>query len=69
VGDRWMGIGTALLRVPPGRAREAGVIRFTVTIHAENLVIRRLLEKVIGPHETNLAAGAGAGGGSTVSLR
>ncbi len=54
VGDRWMriGLGTALLTALAARAREAGVIRFTGLIHADNTAIKRLLEKVAGSYET-----------------
>ena len=61
VGDRWMriGLGTALLTALVERAREAGVVRFTGLIHADNVAIRRLIAKVAGPYETKLA-GQGA---------
>ena len=54
VGDRWMrtGLGTALLGALVARARSAGIRRFTGLIHADNLAIRRLVEKVVGPYET-----------------
>lgn len=54
VGDQWMGIGlgTALLSALAGRAREAGIIRFTGVISAENQAIRALVRKVLGPYET-----------------
>ena len=54
VGDRWMGIGlgTALLGALVRRARRAGIVRFTGLIHSENVAIRRLVEKVVGPYET-----------------
>ena len=54
VGDRWMGIGlgTALLGALVLRAREAGIVRFTGLIHSDNMAIRRLVEKVVGPYET-----------------
>lgn len=59
VGDRWMriGLGTALLEALVARAREAGVVRFTGTIHSENLAIRRLVKRVLGSYETGLAGG------------
>jgi RimJ/RimL family protein N-acetyltransferase len=61
VGDRWMriGLGTALLGALVARAREAGIVRFTGTIHPENVAIKRLVEKVAGPYETT-AVGSGA---------
>lgn len=61
VGDRWMriGLGTALLTALVRRAREAGIIRFTGLIHADNTAIMRLTEKVGGPYETR-PAGEGA---------
>jgi GNAT superfamily N-acetyltransferase len=61
VGDRWMGIGlgAALLRALAECARQAGITRFTGLIHSENIAIRRLVEKVIGPF-TVRPAGAGA---------
>lgn len=54
VGDQWMriGLGAALLGELVRRARLAGVVRFTGTIHSENLAIRRLVEKVVGSYET-----------------
>jgi RimJ/RimL family protein N-acetyltransferase len=53
VGDRWMrvGLGTALLGALANRAREAGVVRFTGLIHADNTAIKRLIGKVLGPYE------------------
>ena len=61
VGDRWMriGLGTALLQALVRRAREAGVVRFTGLIHADNIAIKRLIEKVLGPYEATVA-GQGA---------
>jgi RimJ/RimL family protein N-acetyltransferase len=61
VGDRWMriGLGTALLTALAERAREAGIVRFTGLIHADNAAIRALIAKVAGPYETRLA-GQGA---------
>jgi RimJ/RimL family protein N-acetyltransferase len=61
VGDRWMriGLGTALLTALVERARDAGVVRFTGLIHADNVAIRRLIARVAGPYETKLA-GQGA---------
>ena len=61
VGDRWMriGLGTALLSALVLRACEVGIIRFTGTIHSDNIAIRRLLEKVMGVYETK-SAGMGA---------
>ena len=61
VGDRWMriGLGTALLNTLLTRARAAGIVRFTGRIHAENVAIKRLIEKVVGPYETR-PAGPGA---------
>jgi RimJ/RimL family protein N-acetyltransferase len=61
VGDRWMrlGLGTALLTALVARARAAGIVRFTGTIHAENTAIKRLVDKVLGPHETK-SVGYGA---------
>ena len=60
VGDGWMhiGLGTALLNTLATRAREAGVVRFTGLIHADNTAIKRLIEKVAGPYETK-SAGSG----------
>jgi RimJ/RimL family protein N-acetyltransferase len=60
VGDRWMriGLGTALLEALVARALEAGIVRFTGTIHPENVAIKRLVEKVAGPYETT-AVGQG----------
>ena len=60
VGDQWMGIGlgTALLGALVARAREVGILRFTGLIHSENTAIRRLAEKVTGPHEIR-PAGSG----------
>jgi protein lysine acetyltransferase len=57
VGDRWMriGLGTALLSALVLRACEVGIIRFTGTIHSDNIAIRRLLEKVMGVYETKSA--------------
>jgi RimJ/RimL family protein N-acetyltransferase len=57
VGDRWMqiGLGTALLDALVRRAREAGIIRFTGLINAENTAVRRLIEKVAGPYEITSA--------------
>lgn len=54
VGDRWMriGLGTALLSALVARARAAGVVWFTGTIHPDNAAIRRLVEKVAGPFVT-----------------
>jgi RimJ/RimL family protein N-acetyltransferase len=54
VGDRWMrlGLGTALLGALLARARDAGIVRITGTIHPDNAAIRRLVEKVAGPFET-----------------
>jgi GNAT superfamily N-acetyltransferase len=53
VGDRWMRIGlaSALLTALVLRARETGVVRFIGLIHAENIAVKRLVEKVIGPYE------------------
>jgi RimJ/RimL family protein N-acetyltransferase len=61
VGDRWMriGLGTALLSALAVRAREAGVVRFTGLILAENLAIQRLMRKVLGPYRVK-SAGQGA---------
>jgi acetyltransferase len=61
VGDRWMriGLGTALLDALVARARAAGIVRFTGTIHPENEAIKRLVEKVAGAYETTVA-GPGA---------
>lgn len=61
VGDQWMrtGLGTALLGELVRRAREAGIVRFTGLIHAENKAIRALVEKVVGPYEIR-PAGQGA---------
>ena len=61
IGDRWMrlGLGTALLAALVSRARAAGIIRFTGTINAENTAIKRLVDKVLGPHETR-SVGYGA---------
>jgi RimJ/RimL family protein N-acetyltransferase len=61
VGDRWMriGLGTALLNALVDRARDAGVMRFTGLIHADNIAVRRLIAKVAGPFETK-PAGEGA---------
>ena len=61
VGDRWMrtGLGTALLGALAARARSTGIRRFTGLIHADNLAIRRLVEKVVGPYETR-SGGQGA---------
>jgi RimJ/RimL family protein N-acetyltransferase len=57
VGDRWMriGLGTALLSALAIRAREAGVVRLTGLILAENLAIQRLMHKVPGPYRVNSA--------------
>ena len=54
VGDEWMriGLGAALLGRLAARAREAGVVRFTGVISAENHAIRALVKKVLGPYET-----------------
>ncbi len=61
VGDQWMriGLGAALLSALVLRACELGIIRFTGTIHSDNIAIRRLLEKVMGVYETK-SAGMGA---------
>ena len=61
VGDRWMriGLGTALLSALALRACEVGIIRFTGTIHSDNIAIKRLLEKVVGVYESK-SAGMGA---------
>jgi GNAT superfamily N-acetyltransferase len=61
VGDRWMrlGLGSALLAALASRARAAGVVRFTGTINAENTEFKRLVDKVLGPHETR-SVGYGA---------
>jgi RimJ/RimL family protein N-acetyltransferase len=61
VGDRWMkiGLGTALLTALVDHAREAGVVRFTGLIHADNVAVRRLIAKVAGSYETR-PAGQGA---------
>ena len=61
VGDRWMGIGlgTALLGALVLRARQAGIVRFTSLIHSDNMAIKRLVEKVVGPYETR-SPGQGA---------
>ena len=62
VGDRWMriGLGTALLSALVLRARDAGIVRLTGLIHADNQAVRRLVRKVAGPggYETT-PAGAG----------
>jgi GNAT superfamily N-acetyltransferase len=62
VGDRWMriGLGTALLSALVLRARDAGIVRLTGLIHADNRAIRQLVRKVAGPggYETT-PAGAG----------
>jgi GNAT superfamily N-acetyltransferase len=62
VGDRWMriGLGTALLSALVVRAREAGIVRFTGLIQAENKAIRRLVRRVagLGGYETR-SAGSG----------
>jgi RimJ/RimL family protein N-acetyltransferase len=57
VGDRWMriGLGTALLSALASRAREAGIVRFTGLVHAENTAVKRLIEKVAGPYEARWA--------------
>jgi GNAT superfamily N-acetyltransferase len=54
VGDRWMriGLGTALLSALALRAREAGIVRFTGVISAENHAITGLVRKVLGPYRT-----------------
>lgn len=44
---------------PLEKTGELGIIRFTGTIHSENIAIRRLLEKVMGVYETK-SAGTGA---------
>jgi RimJ/RimL family protein N-acetyltransferase len=64
VGDRWMriGLGTALLSALALRACEAGIIRFTGTVHSDNIAIRRLLKKIIGDYETK------SGGMGTVEV-
>jgi hypothetical protein len=54
-----IGLGTALLDALVRRAREAGIIRFTGLINAENTAVRRLIEKVAGPYEIR-SAGQGA---------
>ena len=61
VGDRWMriGLGTALLGALVLRACDAGVVRFTGTIHSDNTAIRRLVEKVLGAYEAKFV-GQGA---------
>jgi RimJ/RimL family protein N-acetyltransferase len=61
VGDQWMGVGlgTELLGALVRRARRAGIVRFTGLIHSENMAIRRLVEKVVGPYETR-STGQGA---------
>ena len=61
VGDRWMhlGLGTALLGALVSYARAAGIVRFTGTINAENTAIKRLVDKVLGSHETR-SVGYGA---------
>jgi len=61
VGDQWMriGLGTALLGELVRRARLAGIVRFTGTIHSENTAIRRLVERVVGQYETR-SSGQGA---------
>lgn len=54
VGDRWMriGLGTALMNALVARAREAGVVRITAVIQAENTAAKALLAKVAGPSQT-----------------
>jgi RimJ/RimL family protein N-acetyltransferase len=54
VGDRWMriGLGTALLSALVSRAREAGIVRITGTISAQNTAVMRLVEKVAGSYES-----------------
>ena len=61
VGDRWMrlGLGTALMKALAARAREAGIVRLTGLIHAENAAIKRLIEKVAGGYGAR-PAGPGA---------
>ena len=54
-----IGLGAALLSALVLRACEVGIIRFTGTIHSDNIAIRRLLEKVMGVYETK-SAGMGA---------
>jgi RimJ/RimL family protein N-acetyltransferase len=56
VGDRWMriGLGTALLRALVARARDAGIVRFTGIVHADNAAVMGLIEKVAGPYETKV---------------
>jgi GNAT superfamily N-acetyltransferase len=54
VGDRWMriGLGTALLSALAKCARQAGIVRFNGVISAENMAIRALVKKVLGPYTT-----------------
>jgi RimJ/RimL family protein N-acetyltransferase len=54
IGDRWMriGLGTALLEALIARAREAGIVRFTGVMQPDNVPVKRLLQKVLGPYET-----------------
>jgi GNAT superfamily N-acetyltransferase len=61
VGDRWMrlGLGTALLEALASYARAAGIVRFTGTINAENTAIKRLVNQVLGAHDTR-SVGYGA---------
>ena len=53
--------GTAEFAVGVGAspARAAGIVRFTGTINAQNTAIRRLVSRVLGPHETR-SVGSGA---------
>jgi hypothetical protein len=57
VGDRWMriGLGTALLGALVVRARKAGITRITGLIQGENIAIKRLVAKVVGPYEMSSA--------------
>jgi RimJ/RimL family protein N-acetyltransferase len=54
IGDRWMriGLGTALLEALIARAREAGIVRFTGVMQPDNVPVKRLLQKALGPYET-----------------
>jgi ribosomal protein S18 acetylase RimI-like enzyme len=54
-----LGLGTALLTALASRARAAGIVRFTGTVNAENTAIKRLVDNVLGPHETR-SVGYGA---------
>jgi acetyltransferase len=54
VGDRWMriGLGSALLEALVARARSLGILELTGVVQNDNVAVKRLIERVMGPYAT-----------------